>query len=252
MSLKNEKPIDQDQIWAKIFEPVKDTVLPQVRTRKAGGVKKNTSVDDSAERAKYYMQFLQEGSSVTQQYHHIVLEQTQQLIKVFTWVFALVTAFICAMVAYVIICQVDKANVLIPLIVTAVVDVISGILIVVLKLVSKTRDDFFKENLKAEYYSKIITLIKGVQDEEKQVELIRECINDYFGYIFKESTNAEYFDKIVGLVDSVKTETSKVALITPIVENYVKNKPGEETETPDSEAETGKPEAIISEVNVRV
>lgn len=252
MSVEIEKPIDQDQIWAKIFGPVKDTVLPQVHTRKAGGVKKNTSVDDSAEMAKYYMQFLQEGSNVTQQYHHIVIEQTQQLIRVFTWVFALVTAFICAMVAYVIICQVDKANVLIPLIVAAVVDLISGVLIVVLKLVSKTRDDFFKESLKSEYYSKILMLIKGVQDEEKQVELIRECINDYFGYIFKESTDAEYFDKIVGLVDSVKTETSKVELITPIVQNYVKNKKSGETENPAPDPETGKPEEIETEESVRV
>lgn len=240
MCMIDEKDsVDQNAVWEKSFKPYLGYIFSEdtnqmstaaVRrsnsTKKSGSVKKNTDVDDSAEMAKRNEQYFKEGSYVTQQYHLKVLEQTQELTHLFTIVFACVTAFICLMAAYVIIFKVEQANALIPMLVAAFVDLLAGVLIVVLKLISKTRDDFFKESLKSEYYGKIIMLIQGVCDEEKQVELIRGCINDYFAYIFKESTEAEYFDKIVGLIDGVKTEEKKVELIKPIVQNFVTNNTG--------------------------
>ena len=228
---------DQNAVWEKRFKPYLGYIFSEESSqaaeekrsesaRKTSGVKKNTEVDDSAEVALRNEQYFKEGSYVTQQYHLKVQEQTQELTHLFTIVFACVTAFICAMAAYIIIAKVDQANALIPMIVTGVVDLIAGTLIVVLKLISKARDDFFKESLKSEYYGKIIMLIRGVTNEEKQVGLIKSCIEDYFTYIFKEGTEAEYFDKIVGLIDSVKTEDKKVDLIKPIVENFVANNTG--------------------------
>ena len=260
MNDEKERKMDQDELWAKTFEPYMDSIFPResnakrsLSLRKSGSdkktsnVKKNTDVDDSAEMAKRNEQYLQEGSQITQLYHHTVNEQTQQLTTVFTIVFACVTAFICAMAAYIIIAKVDQANALIPMIVAGFVDLIAGTLIVVLKLISKARDDFFKESLKSEYYGKIITLIKGVRDEEKQAALIKNCINDYFVYIFKEGNEAEYFDKIVGLIDSVKAEDKKVELIKPFVENFVANNTGTGPSSNNSPSVSGTASAEESE-----
>lgn len=146
--------------------------------------KKDITVDDSSEAQSTisaYMKFIIDGSKVTQSYHFSIMKQAQSLITLFSVIFFLVTIFICIMVGYIIISNNYQAATLIPLLTGLATDIFSGSLILVMKSLMKSRDDFFKENVKAEHFSKIIGLINTLQEDKDRLPFIKTIIDDYCG-----------------------------------------------------------------------
>lgn len=144
--------------------------------------KKDMTVDDSSEAQSTisaYMNFIIDGSKVTQSYHFSIMKQAQSLIVLFSVIFFLVTIFICVMIGYIIISNTYQAATLIPLLSGLATDVFSGSLILVMKNLMKSRDEFFKENVKAEHFSKIIGLIHTLQEDKDKIPFIKTIINDY-------------------------------------------------------------------------
>ena len=71
-------------------------------------------------------------------FNAVIMSITNFILDKFSWMFSL-TAFICVMVGFIVLRGYD-AKLLIPLIVSALADLISGGLIVVMKNLSKSRD----------------------------------------------------------------------------------------------------------------
>lgn len=148
----------------------------------SGDNKKDDSVDNSKElqnRMGEYLDFAYYGSDTTRNYHYSILKQAELLTVVFTILFVLVTIFICFMVGFIVLGEGYDAKLLIPLIVSAVTDLFSLVLIVVMQNLKKSRDEFFEENNKAERFGKIIGLIHTIQDENNKLPFIAKIIDGY-------------------------------------------------------------------------
>lgn len=163
---------------------INDTSLfsPYVNEIFSGDNKKDDSVDNSNElqnRMGEYLAFAYYGSDTTRDYHYSILKQAEILTIVFTILFSLVTVFICVMVGFIVLGEGYDAKLLIPLIISAVTDLFSLVLIVVMQNLKKSRDAFFDENNKAERFGKIIGLIHTIQDENNKLPFIAKIIEGY-------------------------------------------------------------------------
>lgn len=190
----------------------------------SGRNKKDKSVDDSGTKQQRLVDFLgfnYNGSSVTQSYHLSILRQAQRLTVLFSIVFAVVTAFICVMTAIVILKGYD-AQLLIPLIISAFVDLFSGILIIVMKNLSESRDAFFRESVKAEYFAKVIGMIHQIDNESTRLPLVQGVLDSYLVQFHQDGTETEYFNKLVELVNAVTNDEKKEALIEKLMEYHYK------------------------------
>lgn len=148
----------------------------------SGKMAKDRSLDASAnmqKRTDDYLRFVYNGSDTTREYHESVLKQALLLTVVFTWVFCIVTAFICVMAGIIILSGKYDAKLLIPLLVSALTDVISGILIGVMQKLQKSRDDFFKEITRSEHFGKIIGLIQTIKTDKDKLPFIEKIIDGY-------------------------------------------------------------------------
>lgn len=190
----------------------------------SGRNKKDKSVDDSGskqQRLEDFLGFNYNGSAITQQYHMSILRQAQGLTALFSVIFTLVSVFICVMAALIILKGYD-AQLLIPLIVSAVVDLISGVLIVVMKNLAQSRDAFFRESVKAEYFAKVVGMIHLIDNEATRIPLVQGVLDSYLVQFHQDGSDPEYFDKLVELVRTVSDEQSKLALIEKLIEYHFK------------------------------
>lgn len=210
---------------SKLQYDFSDTLFnPYINTIFSGQNNKDLSVDDrERQELSQYLNFVYNGSDISKSYHYSILKQAQNLTVVFSVLFCLVTAFICVMVGFIVLRGYD-AKLLIPLIISALADLISGGLIVVMKNLSKSRDDFFKENIKADYFAKIIGLIQTVNNENDRLFFIREFIDGYCEYFYKDSAKAEYFTKLVELVNAIQDESKKIPLLEKLIDGFLAQK----------------------------
>lgn len=190
----------------------------------SGRNEKDTSVDNSSSnqsRLENFLGFNYNGSAVTQEYHVNILKQAQRLTALFSGIFAFVTAFICVMVAVIIIKGYD-AQLLIPLIASVFADLFTGILIVVMQNVAKSRDDFFRESVKAEYFAKVVGMIHQIDNEETRLPLVQGVLDSYLVQFHQDGTETEFFNKLVELVNTVSDADKKQALIEKLIEYHFK------------------------------
>ena len=164
---------------------IKDDIFCDFKTQifKKQNTKDNT-VDSSSQAQSTisaYMDFVYNGSAVTRRYHYEIMKQAQLLLVVFSALFIMVTIFICIMIGFVIIRGNYKTATLIPLLAGIGTDLFSGALIIVMKSLIKSRDDFFKENVKAEHFSKIIGLIQTIEKDSDKKDFIKKIVDDYCG-----------------------------------------------------------------------
>lgn len=190
----------------------------------SGKNKKDLAVDDSSakqQRMGDFLGFNYNGSVVTQQYHMSILKQAQRLTALFSIIFSFVTVFICGMVA-VIILRGDDAKLLIPLIVSAVVDLLTGVLIVVMQNLAKSRDAFFQQSVKADYFAKVIGMIHQIDSESARLPLVQGVLDSYLVQFHQDGSEESFFNKLVELVNSVSDEKSKLPLIERLIEQHYK------------------------------
>lgn len=174
---KERKENSSESDTDKIF----DDVLKEVFSKENS---KDKSVDSSYQAQAIlteYMQFIYNGSQITQNYHFAIMKQAQLLIAVFTALFVLSTLYLCVVIGIIIFTMVSFAEALIPLLTGAITNIFSGILILVMKSLLKSRDDYFKESVKSEHFSKIVGLIQTIKSEEEKAKLINKIIDDYCG-----------------------------------------------------------------------
>ena len=144
---------------------------------------KDTSVDNS-EQIQYvfkerYLDFLYNGSETTQKYHMQILSQAQKLLFMFSILFVCVTGFIALMVLILIILNIEYTKFLVPLIISGFTDFISGILVIVMNKLFKSRDEYFEKNIISEHFSKIIGLIQTMKNEDDKTKMIEKIVDDY-------------------------------------------------------------------------
>lgn len=189
-----------------------------------GRNKKDLSVDDSSEkqqRMEDFLGFNYNGSAVTQKYHMSILRQAQGLTALFAVIFSVVTLFICVAVMLIILKGYD-AQLLIPLVASVFADLFTGILIVVMQNVAKSRDDFFRESVKAEYFAKVVGMIHQIDNEETRLSLVQGVLDSYLVQFHQDGTETEFFNKLVELVNSVSDADKKHALIEKLIEHHFK------------------------------
>lgn len=190
----------------------------------SGRNEKDTSVDNSSSnqsRLENFLGFNYNGSAVTQEYHMSILKQAQRLTALFSGIFTLVTVFICVAVLLIILKGYD-AQLLIPLIASVFADLFTGVLIVVMQNVAKSRDDFFRESVKAEYFAKVVGMIHQIDNEETRLPLVQGVLDSYLVQFHQDGTEPEFFNKLVELVNSVSDAEKKQALIDKLIEYHFK------------------------------
>ena len=67
---------------------------------------------------------------------------------------------------------------------TFIGQIFSGALTLVTQKLLKSRDDFFKQNVEVEHFSKILGLIQTVSDEEKRFPLIEKIVKGYCDHAY--------------------------------------------------------------------
>lgn len=143
---------------------------------------KDDSVDAASQNQtiiEQYLNFLYNGSLITQSYHYSIMKQAQILLVVFSALFTASTIFVFAVIGILLFSKNGDTLSKTPLIVGGIVDLFSGVLIIVLNKLLKSRDCYFLENVKSEHFSKVIGLISTVKDEEKEFVLIEKIVDHY-------------------------------------------------------------------------
>lgn len=213
----NEKDTSADNSGSNPFSPYFGAIF-------SGRNEKDTSLDKSSSdqsRLEDFLGFNYTGSTVTQKYHGSILKQAQGLTALFAALFSAVTVFICVAVMLIILKGYD-AQLLFPLIASVFADFFSAGLIVVMQNVAKSRDDFFRESVKAEYFAKVIGMIHQIDNEEKRLPLVQGVLDSYLVQFHQDGTEPEFFNKLVELVNTLSDDEKKHALIEKLMEYHFK------------------------------
>lgn len=143
---------------------------------------KDNAVDNSSQAQtaiSEYMHFVYNGSEITRYYHFNIMKQAQLLLVVFTALFSITTIFILIMIGVIIISKNYNSVTMIPLLAGLATDIFSATLILVMQNLLKSRDVFFRENIKAEHFSKIIGLIQTIEKDSDKKEFIKTIVDNY-------------------------------------------------------------------------
>lgn len=177
IEIKEQKDTSGESNTDRIF----DDVLQEIFSKENAKDKSVDSAHQTQTILAEYMQFIYNGSEITRSYHFSIMKQAQILLVVFTALFTLSTLFLLTVIGIIIFTMVSFSEFLIPLISGAITDIFSGILILVMKNLLKSRDDYFKESVKSEHFSKIVGLIQTIKSEDEKTKLINIIIEDYCG-----------------------------------------------------------------------
>ena len=126
-----------------------------------------------------YLDFIFKGSDVTRSYHLEVIKQAQLLLLVFSGLFATVTIYLCVIIAVVAFTEITFAETLIPIIIGGIADLFSGVLVLVLQSLIKSRDHYFDKNIESEHFSKVIGLIQTIKEDRDKLPFIEKIVDGY-------------------------------------------------------------------------
>ena len=87
-----------------------------------------------------------------------------------------------------------------------------------MKNLSESRDAFFRESVKAEYFAKVIGMIHQIDNEAARLRLVQGVLDSYLVQFHQDGSDPDYFNKLIELVNSVSSEEQKLALIDKLID----------------------------------
>lgn len=154
------------------FEDVKHSVFEKP-IKKNDDVQVKSSLDNIND-------FLLNGSTINQKYHDTEIKQAQVIIKWAMIIFSVVTAALIVMIFYILLKKDDHvAKELIPVISATVIDLMTIVIMKIMQSFINSKNDYFKQSAKAEEQTKVICLIRTVEDSDKRNEMIGKIIENY-------------------------------------------------------------------------
>lgn len=147
-------------------------------------IKKDKSIDTSyqnQEIIKDYMNFIYNGSDITQKYNVDIIKQCQRALTCFIGLFLLIAIFLCVIIGYELITKKDILSIktLIPLIIGGFSELFTAIMIKVIKKLLESRDQFFYANYESEHLSKIIGLIQTMPEGDSKNQMIEKIVDNF-------------------------------------------------------------------------
>lgn len=142
---------------------------------------KQSDVSNNQKSLDEYLKFLYGGSNATNKYHSDIIKQAQIGLMVFLVICSVVTLFVCCMCGYIVMSNSFEDTNIISIIVAALIDITSAIMVKTMGKLMQSRDKFFMESINSDRLSKMIGLVQNMNEEDSEAKnkMIEKLIDHY-------------------------------------------------------------------------